>query len=242
MKKLSKKLFVIPAVVGLSFVVVLVILDTIVLPIYVSAEEYDVPNVVGMQKDEAIRILSDLQLNPIVTTSRYDEKYPKDHVIFQKPFPKSTVKEGRRIYLTISGGEQIIEVPNLINKTIRDAQLTLERNGLVLGKVDSVESEFPPNVICEQEFLEGRQVTRGTAIGIKLSLGPRIGMIRVPNILGRSLNEAEKILKSNSLKIGIKSFITSTTLLPNTVIDQQPSEGELVPVSDSVNVVLSQSK
>jgi len=242
MKKLSKKLFVIPAVVGLSFVVVLVILDTIVLPIYVSAEEYDVPNVVGMQKDEAIRILSDLQLNPIVTTSRYDEKYPKDHVIFQKPFPKSTVKEGRRIYLTISGGEQIIEVPNLINKTIRDAQLTLERNGLVLGKVDSVESEFPPNVICEQEFLEGRQVTRGTAIGIKLSLGPRIGMIRVPNILGRSLNEAEKILKSNSLKIGIKTFITSTTLLPNTVIDQQPSEGELVPVSDSVNVVLSQSK
>lgn len=242
MKKLSKKLFVIPAVVVLSFAVILIILDTIVLPIFVSAEEYTVPNVVGMQKDEAIRILSDLQLNPIVTTSRYDEKYPKDHVIFQKPFPKSTVKVGRRIYLTISGGEQIIEVPNLINKTIRDAQLTLERNGLVLGEIDSVESEFPPNVICEQEFLEGRQVTRGTAIGIKLSLGPRIGMIRVPNILGRSLNEAEKILKTNSLKIGIKTFITSTTLLPNTVIDQQPSEGELVPVSDSINVVLSQSK
>ena len=242
MKKLSKKIFVIPTVIVLTVVVLLIILDVIILPIYVSAEEYTVPNVIGTQKDEAIRILSDLKLNPIVTTSRYDEKYPKDHVIFQKPFPNSTVKEGRRIYLTISGGEQIIEVPNLINKTIRDAKITLERYGLMLGKVDSVESEFPPNIICEQEFLEGRQVTRGTAIGLKISLGPKLGMIRVPNILGRSLNEAEKILKSNSLKVGIKTYITSTTLLPNTVIDQQPSEGELVPLSDSVNVVLSQSK
>ena len=242
MKKFTKNLILIPSVFILAGIALLILLDLVVLPIYVSADEYTVPDVVGMQKDKAIQMLKDMKLNPIITTSRYDERYKKDHVIFQKPFPKSVVKEGRRIYLTISGGEQMVEVPNLINKTIRDAKLTLERNGLIIGEIDSVESEFPPNVVCEQEFLEGRQVAMGTAVGLKISLGPQIGMIRVPNILGRSLNDAEKILKSNSLRVGVKTYITSTTLLPNTVVDQQPSEGTLLPVSDSVNVVLSQSK
>lgn len=242
MKKLPKKIFVIPAVFVISVLVLLIILDVIVLPYYVSGNEYSVPNVVGMNKNVAIKTLEDLGLNPIITTSRYDEKFKKDAVIFQKPLPNAKVKDGRRIYLTISGGEQMINVPNLINKTIRDAQITLERNGLMLGKIDSVESEFPPDIVCDQDILEGREIAKGSSIGIKVSLGPKIGMIRVPGILGRTLNDAENILKSNSLRIGNMSYIKSTTMLPNTVVDQQPSEGTLVPQNDSVNVVLTQSK
>ena len=67
-------------------------------------------------------------------------------------------------------------------------------------------------------------------------------MIRVPNLLGKSLFEAETLLKSNSLKLGSKTYIHSLSLLPNTVVDQQPSESALIKVGDSVNVVLTQSK
>ena len=242
MKKLTKKLIVVPAVILVSLVVFLVIMNVIVLPLYVSGQEFSVPNLIGKNKDTAIKILKDMDLNPIINSSRYDEKYPKDQIIFQKPLPKSIVKEGRRIYLTVSGGDQLIRMPNLINKTLRDAKITLIRTGLELGKIDSIESEFPVDIVCDQEFFEGREVPKGTEVNITLSLGPRIGMIRIPNILGHTLNEAEKILKTNSLRIGMKTYITSTTLLPNTVTDQQPSEGTLVPVGDSVNVVLTQSK
>ena len=81
----------------------------------------------------------------------------------------------------------------------------------------------------------------GSAINVKVSLGPQIGMIRVPNILGKSLKEAEGILKYNSLRVGFRTYINSSTLLPNTVVDQQPSENTLVPIGDSVNVVLTQN-
>jgi serine/threonine-protein kinase len=67
-------------------------------------------------------------------------------------------------------------------------------------------------------------------------------MIRVPNILGKSLIEAENILKSNSIKLGNKTYIYSLSLLPNTVVDQQPSESTLIKIGDSVNVIISQSK
>lgn len=242
MKKPPKKLIIYPAVFGISVLVILIIIDVIVLPFYISASEYKLPDVVGKNKDEAIEILKGLNLNPIISTSRFDDKYPKNHVIFQKPGPSSVVKEGRRVYLTISGGEQLVKVPMVINKTLRDAQLTLERNDLLLGIVDSVESEFPADIICVQQYNEGREIPKGTTVNLSISLGPRIGMIRVPNILGKSLIQAENLLKSNSLKIGMRTYITSSTLLPNIVVDQQPSENTLVQVGDSVNVVLTQSK
>ena len=242
MKIFTKKFFKVIGISILVFIAFLLAMDKIILPIYVSSDEYNVPDVIGKNKDEAIKILKDYHLNPIITTSRYDQKYGKDEVIFQKPVPNSHVKEGRRIYLTVSGGDQMVKMPNLINKTIRDAQITLERNGLVLGKVDSVESEFPSEIVCDQQFFEGREVAVGTEVGITVSLGPRIGMIRVPGLVGRTLNEAERILKTNSLRVGLKTYVTSTTLLPNTVQDQQPGEGTLVPVGDSVNVWLTQNK
>lgn len=242
MKKISKKFWVVPLVIVISIGVVLIIIDAFILPYYVSNAEYRVPDVVGKHKDEAINILKDLNLNPIVKTARYDEQYERDHVMFQNPHPNSLVKEGRRVYLTVSGGEQTVTMPFLLNKTIRDAQITLERNGLVLGEIQEAESDLEPETIVEQQYFEGKELPHGTSVSVKVSVGPKVGMVRVPNILGKSLRDAENILKSSSLKIGIKTFINSTTLLPNTVVDQQPSEDELVTVGDSVDVVITQTK
>ncbi len=224
------------------FFTILFVLDYVVLPYYVSGTESKVSSVVGMNKDEAIKILRDANFNPIVQTSRFDQKYQKDQVISQKPIAGFIVKENRRIYLTVSGGDPIIKMPSLINKTIRDATITLERFGLILGKIDSVESEFPSATIVEQQYFEGREIAKGTTINLKVSVGPKVGMVRVPNLLLKSLSEAESILKSNSLRLGNKIYIYSASYLPNTVADQDPSEDTLVKIGDSVNVVLTQSK
>lgn len=242
MKKISRKYLVVPLVFLISILVILLVVDNFVLPYYVSAEEIKVPDVVGLNKEEAIRKLSELNLNPIIQTSRYDERFGKDRVIFQKPLAKTSVKENRRIYLTVSGGVQTVTMPFLINKTVRDAQINLERMGLVLDRIEEVESELPPNFIVEQQYLEGKELPKGTPVWIKVSIGPKIGMVRVPNILGKSFVEAENILRGVSLRIGFRSYIHSNSLLPNTIVDQQPSENTLVSVGDSVNVVLTLNK
>jgi serine/threonine-protein kinase len=242
MKKLFRKYLVIPLVFLIALFIILLIIDTFILPYYVSAEELKVPNVVGMNKDQAIRVLSEMNLNPVIQTSRYDERFGKDQVIFQKPLSNTNVKENRRIYLTVSGGVQTVTMPFLINKTVRDAQINLERIGLVLNQIEEVESELPPNFIVEQQYLEGKELPKGTLVWIKVSVGPKIGMVRVPNILGKSFVEAENILRGVSLRIGLRTYIHSNSLLPNTVVDQQPSENSLVSVGDSVNVVLTLNK
>ncbi|NJD23714.1 MAG: PASTA domain-containing protein [Melioribacter sp.] len=222
--------------------VFLFVIDYILLPLYVSGSEHKVPNVVGKQKDEAIKILEDAGLNPVVQTSRYDQKYQKDHVIFQNPAPNLIVKSNRRIYLTISGGEPQIPMPSLIGKTIRDATVTLERLGLSIGKIDSIESEFPAGIIVEQQYFQGKEISKGSAVNFKLSIGPQVGMVRVPSLFGQTLSEAEKILKNNSLRVGNKVYIFSQNYLPNTVVDQYPSINTLAKIGDSVTVTLTRTK
>lgn len=239
MKKILKKLFYIPLIALVILLALILLVDKVAFPWYVSAPEYDVPNVVGLNKDEAIKILSELNLNPILEGPRYDARYPKDHVIFQKPNSGVLVKEGRRIYLFVSGGESLIKMPLLFGKTFRDTKVTIERLGLVLGEVEEVKSEMPAGRIIEQEPTEGIDVPKGTEVLLKVSVGPKIGMIRIPNLLGKPFKEAETLLRRNSLRIGKKTFLTSPSLLPNTIIDQYPGENKLVVVGDSVDVVIT---
>jgi len=242
MKKIPNKFWKTILVLFMGLVLFFLIFDDLIMPLFVSGKVNRVPNVVGKYKDEASKILEEAGFHPVFQTSRYDQRYQKNQVIFQKPASGSDVKLNRRVYLSISGGEPMIKMPSIIGKTLRDAQVTLDKIGLSIGKIDSVESEFPANTIVEQQFFESRDIATGTKINIKVSIGPKIGMIRVPDLLGKSLHDAEAILKSMSLKIGRKTYISSPTLLPNTIMEQDPSENSLLNLGDSVNVFLSHGK
>ncbi len=239
LKKYSKRLIIIPTVIILLGLISLLIADNFILPWYVDEPEITVPNLVGMHKDQAIKILQELNLNPIQEGPRFDENFEKDHVMFHNPAQGRKVKINRRIYLFVSGGEPLIKMPSLLGRTLRDAQITIERLGLVSGEVVEKRSEFPANTVIGQGIEEGITLPKGDTISLQISIGPKVGMVRVPNILGKSLKEAEKILRRHSLKIGKQLYISTPNLLPNTVIEQYPSERKLVNYGDSVDVTLT---
>lgn len=241
MKKFIKKFIIISTGILLFFLLVVIALNDYVLPWYVSAPELKLPNIVGKNKVEAIDTLKALKLVPIDNGIRYDARYPKNTVIFQNPHAGSIVKENRRVYILVSGGEPMISMPLLVGKTIRDAKITLERLGLKMCKPQFTRSEYPANTIVEQEYPQGKYLVKGDSVLLKVSVGPQIGMIRVPNLLGKSLYAAKRILRNNSLKLGKINYQKSPNLLPNTVIDQYPSENQLVNIGDSVDVFITKN-
>lgn len=242
MSILNKKYIKYPVIIVAVGIILLIVFDKAIMPWYVSAEEVVVPNFVGQPKESALQALKDLGLEPIEQGPKYDENIPKDHIIFQTPKPGSTVKVGRRIYLYISGGDPLIKMPSLLGKTVRDAKITVERLGLVIDTLLNVRSEFPAKTVVEQSIKEGEFLAKGDPVTLKISIGPQVGMVRVPNLISKSLSEAEKILRDLSLRIGKRTYLSSPNLLPNTVIDQYPSEDKLVSYGDSVDVVLTQSR
>lgn len=241
MKDTVKKLLIYAGIVLAIFVAIFFIVDELIMPSVVASEVHVLPDVEKMTKEAAIAELEKLNLNPVVEGPRYDESIPKDHVIFQNPRPGTKVKENRRIYIYISGGDPLITMPALIGKTVRDATVTLQRLGLELGEIESVRSEFPKDLIISQSVESGVKLAKGDSVFLKMSVGPQVGMVRVPNLIGEMLSSAEKKLRENSLRLGNVTYEASNSLLPNTIMEQYPSKDELVPYGDSVDVFVART-
>ncbi len=217
----------------------IVILNYLVMPWYVSSSEIKVPKIIGMSVPEAMKILEDSKLTPVVGDTVLDGKYPKNSVVMQRPFGDDVVKKGRRIYLIISGGEQVTTVPLLMNKSLIDAKLQLEKAGLRIGDVSYVASTTPKDIIVSQEYATGTSIKRNTTVRVSVSLGAVEGSIEVPDMIGKTRTEAENVIKNLDLQVGKVTFLpTFRELLPNTVVDQYPAAGSKVNPGNSIDLFI----
>ena len=78
-------------------------------------------------------------------------------------------------------------------------------------------------------------------IGITVSAGESVDSIFVPSLIGKTLSEAQKILKEKGLLLGNVVYQISEDLLPNTVIDQLPRENEIVTFKKDVDLFIAQA-
>jgi serine/threonine-protein kinase len=220
----------------LGLILFILLLDNVIMPWYVSSPETNVPEVVGMQLEEATNLLETEGFKPLISDTSYGLKLPVGAIFMQKPEAGEVVKEGRTIYLFVSGGEKVISVPLLKGKSIVDAKFALERIGLKLGRIERIPSSQPEDMIFDQQFAEGTLLKQGEIVGVTVSAGRGGGEIIVPDLIGKSLSEAKKILSDSSLVIGKINYQPSSTLLPNTILDQYPSSGNTLNPGDAVDL------
>ena len=70
------------------------------------------------------------------------------------------MKEGRKIYLTINSSDfKMVEIPNVIRITIRQARNTLESLGFVIGEIEYVDDIGRDEVISIS--FEGKDIEPG---------------------------------------------------------------------------------
>lgn len=222
---------------GIAFAV-FVFVNYLVLPFYVNQQgTLPVPNVTGLTLDQARSALSQVGLEPVLADTRPIPDEPPGNVVFQNPAPQSVVKQGRRVYLTVSGGEVLVVVPQLRGRSMREAKFALERFGLKLGGVTFESSgQYPENTIVAQSVPADSRIARGSRVGISVSSGASGGGTTVPNVVGRTAAEAEKILAATGLGVGNITMQPSYELIPNTVVEQFPRAGETVLTGQRVDL------
>ncbi|MDZ7623980.1 MAG: PASTA domain-containing protein [Ignavibacteriaceae bacterium] len=223
----------------LGFVILILLLDNLIMPWIVSSPETTVPQVVGLQVSEAVNILEADGFEPLISDTSYGLQVPVGAIFFQKPDAGAVVKEGRTVYLFVSGGVSTITVPQLKGKSILDAKFALERLGLKLGRVERIPSSHPEDMIFDQQYAEGTLLKQGEFVGVTISVGRGGGSIIVPDLIGKSLTEARKILADSSLIIGKINYQPSSTLLPNTILDQYPSSGNSLNSGNAVDLFVT---
>lgn len=242
MKNILEKRFVKPILIGFGAIIIFILLlDQLILPWYVSSEEVVVPSVIGMHETEAITILKSAGFKAMLSDTSHAENFPKDHIFLQKPEAGKVVKEGRAVYLFVSGGEQVVNVPVLKGKSLVDARFALERVGLKLGIIDEVASNYPRDMIFDQQYVDGTPLKKGQSVSVTLSTGSVTGDIIVPDLIGKSLTQARIILSDSLLAVGKINYQISSTLLPNTVLDQYPAPGNKLNANGNVDLFITKS-
>jgi serine/threonine-protein kinase len=97
---------------------------------------------------------------------------PVDRVIRTNPEADTPIREGDTVQVVVSSGEEQVAVPILIGQTRTEAAATLDRAGLVLGRVDNAPSDQPAGDVISTNPSSGVPVGVGSQVDIVLSLGP----------------------------------------------------------------------
>ena len=102
-----------------------------------------VPEITGMQQEEAISILAQHQLVGVPYDHTFIKGIPAGTIIAQRPTAKAEVKHGRKIYLTISSGNHpMVTIPDLIeNCSSREATSRLRAAGFKLTPNDTISGD-----------------------------------------------------------------------------------------------------
>lgn len=217
------------------------IMDWIVMPLYTRhGDEVEMPNVTKMRFEEAKRPVEAAGFVLVKEEERYSDQHPNGYVIEQNPPPHTMVKPGRRVYVVVSRGEKRVLMPNLIERSQRDAELILRNHRLELGAVDQdFSSLHPQGVVIRQSVPPNAEVTTNTRVNITISIGGESAQYIVPAVEGRIFNDALKRIKEAGLRVGQITYTVAPDLLPETVIRQTPSASTVVEKDSAIDLELS---
>lgn len=148
--------------------------STIQITVSLGAEPFDIPDVVGKDKDEAKEILEgeDYGLKVDIEWEASDE-IAENIVMDVNPKAPTQLTYGDKITITVSLGQDTsdVEVPNIKNYTETQAKEALEELGLVFVKA---EGEYSNTVSAGKVIsydYAGKTMPRGTEIAVIFSLG-----------------------------------------------------------------------
>ena len=226
------------AIVVAAVTILVVLIDQIILPsVAASADIIVVPNVVGESEPSARRRLTALGLDVQESREQYSVKAQKGQVLSQQPYAGARVKEGRRIYLTISRGEETVRMPDVRGRSLRDARLDLMRLGLAVGDIAfEYNDSIPSQRVITQGIVPGTAVAAGTTTSLIVCLGS--SGVKMPDLVGMTMDDALQTIDQSGLVRGAVTSRSSATFDAGTVLEQSPSADSTVKPGTVVNIIV----
>ncbi|REH01057.1 PASTA domain-containing protein [Flavobacterium aquicola] len=135
--------------------------------------EIAVPDLRKLTEEQVEEKLDELDLDyELLDSVDFRGDYPKYSVVEQDPMPGTKVKVGRKVYIKInSSGFSSVRIPDLIEKTYREAVPTLKALGLEAGTITYV-----PN-LGKDMVLEMRYKGRNLKVGDRVLKASKIDLV-----------------------------------------------------------------
>ncbi len=216
-------------------------------------ESVTVPDLEGITIDQLNEFLTDRNLNYVITKdSGYSAKYPPKAVLKQVPLPNTKVKENRKIYLTLNAeNPPLVKMPDLVDGSVKSAQLVLKSFGLTLGEIKYV-PDLAQNAVLQQFYEDdsiapGVMIPKGSVIDLEAGDGLGNQEFDAPNLIGLDVESAKIAIVGSGLKVGdvlyknqvdqqSDTLMAELQIVPGMVVKQKPNTGNVTKIGKTVDI------
>lgn len=212
------------------------------LPSYTNhGESVTVPNLEGIHMDELDDFLIKRNLRYEVNDSSYSEEFAPLTILKQYPKPGSRVKESRKIFVSVNRvNPPTVPVPELVERSLRNAEAVLKSNELKRGTITYRPSQFL-NLVLEMSKegkpLEvGDRIEKGSTIDLVVGDGCSDCSFDTPNLMGNDFEIARLIIIGSNLEIGLITVEGDTTGQETVIVRQEPEAGNSVSNGAVINL------
>ncbi|NHA69356.1 Stk1 family PASTA domain-containing Ser/Thr kinase [Phycicoccus flavus] len=197
--------------------------------------QVSVPDVVGKpaQTANADLVRAGFRVDSVTAAS---DQVDEGDVVSQDPQGGLQRDEGSLVRIIVSSGPDNVTVPDLAGRSEAEARGVLQDVGLEVGDVTE---EDDPDVaegdVISSRPASGADVKPGTAVDLVVGSG----QVEVPNVVGRSQNEAQRALADANLQVRTEYRQTGDAD-EGTVLSQDPKGGTSADIGSTVRIVIAQ--
>ncbi|GAB2927615.1 Stk1 family PASTA domain-containing Ser/Thr kinase [Streptomyces heilongjiangensis] len=197
--------------------------DTIALVISTGAPKVSVPDVTGLQFNEA---KAELEEKGFQVERKNEESDRKAGVVISQDPESGKREKGSTVTLTVAKEAEKSVVPTVAGRSCDDAKAQMEANGLV-GTCTDVETDDDNLVgkVIATSPEAGTELNPGDTVTIQIGKKAEEKKAKVPNVVGQTVGQAKQILQQNgftNIQFAQGSDQSDTAL----VTDQDPDGGK----------------
>jgi serine/threonine-protein kinase len=209
-----------------GFTLAYLLVAFVIFPAGVIPRDVKVPNVTGLDFDEAAQRLAQAGFKAEQGEQRYNNTAPKMTVLEQSPPPGAREGIGEKVTLVVSGGQRLVAIPVVTGMTRQEAQVLLEKDGFEVGEITEAPSNAPRGTVIATRPAIGSAIGVPSTVSLVMSGGAPAQ--QMPDLLGRDVNGARQVL----IQLGVKDVKVikeqSAAGLPGTIIAQSPVGGATI--------------
>lgn len=144
-----------------------------VVPTLASGSQVQVPNVVGKSENDARTMLTQIKLDVGNESQVFDAKSTPGTVLKQDPAASQKVDVGTKINLTVSKGQETVQLPDFTNRSGDQVVQNLKGAGFQVQAIEQPDNNIQQGAVIKTDPKGGPdvQVAKGSIIKVYVSSG-----------------------------------------------------------------------
>lgn len=212
----------------------------------IETGKVSVPNFLSSNYNEALKRANE---NGLILSIEYKAENPcvgKNIILSQHPSAMEKVGYGSIVHVVVSSGSGTDIVRNVKGFSVDSAREALEKLGFVVRIEEEKNSDYYRDVVFAQSVQAGVELEKGSEITLFISSGNSSILtsneITIPNLIGKTYEEAKERLKETGAYVVIEKYDNNPKKEDGVIISQTPNAYSSERAGTVISVVINKSE